>query len=164
LIELEKIPPENRVYLDESGIEKDLIREYGRALSNERVEDTRRGRKFQRLNVVAALCVKEVISPKCYSHAANGEFFETWVKDELLPEIKTGSTMIMDNASFHRKNQLYKIVEGTGIGILFLPAYSPDLNPIEKKWANMKGALPDLIPCYDSLESAVYSYLGVSSS
>lgn len=72
--------------------------------------------------------------------------------------------MTMDNASFHRKTRLFHLVENTGINLLFLPSYSPDFNPIEKTWANMKCALPYLIPKFNSLEIAIYSYLGVSIS
>ena len=145
--------------MDESGVEKDHVRERGRAPRGERVEDARRGRKFGRLNVVAALSWNEVLSPKCFRHSTTGDFFEDWLKNELLPAVKRGQTIIMDNASFHRKKQLRKIMRWTRKKLIFLPAYSPDLNRIEKKWANMKRALPDLIPQYGNLEKAIYGYL-----
>jgi transposase len=154
---------EDRVYVDESGVEKDYVREHGRARRGERVGDGRRGRKFGRLNVVAALRGDEVLSPKCFGHSTTGDFFEDWLKNELLPAVKRGQTIIMDNASFHRKKQLRKIMRWTRKKLIFLPAYSPDLNRIEKKWANMKRALPDLIPQHDSLEVAILDYLCVAN-
>jgi transposase len=156
------IEPSNLVYVDESGLEKDYVREYGRAKRGVRVEDSKRGRKFQRLNVVAAVCGDVVLSPKCYTHPTTGEFFEDWFENELLPQVKRGQIIVMDNASFHRKKALRKIMRWKRKKLLFLPAYSPDFNKAEKKWANMKQALPDLIPQHASLEKAVYSYFGVS--
>jgi transposase len=154
---------EDRVYVDESGVEKDYVREYGRAPMGKRVEDVKRGRKFGRLNVVAALRGGEVLSPRCFSHSMTGDFFEDWFKSELLPAVKRGQTIIMDNASFHRKKQLRKIMRWKRKKLLFLPAYSPDFNKIEKKWANMKQALPDLLPQYNNIEKAIYWYLDASN-
>jgi len=73
--------------------------------------------------------------------------------------LKKGQTATLDNASFHREKQLLKILDGTGVDLLFLPTYSPDFNPIEKKWANLKRALPDILPMYDSLQEAILAYL-----
>jgi transposase len=150
---------EDLVYVDESGIEKDYARERGRAPKGERVEGAKRGRNFGRLNVVAALRGNKALSPRCFRHSMTGDFLEDWFKSELLPAVKRGQTIIMDNASFHRKKQLRKIMRWTRKKLIFLPTYSPDLNRIEKKWANMKQALPDLIPQHDNLEKAIYGYL-----
>lgn len=65
----------------------------------------------------------------------------------------------MDNASFHRKNKLRNLARRHGMKILFLPPYSPDFNPIEKSWANMKRYLVDYLPSSENLQSAIYSYL-----
>jgi transposase len=66
----------------------------------------------------------------------------------------------MDNASFHRKKKLHKIARGK-VRLLFLPPYSPDYNPIEKSWGNMKGYLRSNLKDYESVESAIYAYFGV---
>jgi transposase len=153
------ILPENHVFIDECGHEKDYVRPYGRALRGVRVQDTKRGRKFGRTNVVAALCQKTVLAPKCYEHGTNSEFFEDWFEHELLPLLKRGQTVTLDNASFHRKKQLLKILEKTGVNLLFLPTYSPDFNPCERKWANLKSALPDIVPLFDTLQNAILAYL-----
>jgi transposase len=64
----------------------------------------------------------------------------------------------MDRASFHRKKQLEEICLKAKVNLLFLPACSPDFNPIEKDWANMKRALRDTAPLCDLLQTAVYGY------
>ena len=66
----------------------------------------------------------------------------------------------MDNAPFHRKARLRKLARGK-VRLLFLPPYSPDYNPIEKSWANMKCFLRDNMKYYQSVDSAIYSYFGI---
>jgi putative transposase len=152
------IPEEKRVYLDECGIDKHLQRERGRALCGVRVEDVKRGRKFQRMNVIAGYCCGKFLADWCYPHTTNSEWFEFWFKEFLIPAVAKYSTIILDRASFHREKQLRKLLRWKKIKLLFLPAYSPDFNPIEPQWANLKRALPDIIPKYKMIDSAIYEY------
>jgi transposase len=143
--ELKKIPENRRAYVDECGIREDLKREHGRALRGKKVEDTKRGRAFHRVNVVAAEKhgkngVRR-IAPLCYQGTMTGERFEAWFKHHLLKAVRKGDTIIMDNARFHRKKVLAELCAIKKVHLLFLPPYSPDFNPIEKSWANMKSAL-----------------------
>ena len=90
------------------------------------------------------------------------EFFEEWFREILLRDIeKLGKRVliVMDNARFHRKNILEKIIKETGHYLLFLPLYSPDLNPIEKLWVNMKKKLKDIVHNFNTLEEAITSIL-----
>ena len=102
---------------------------------------------------------EEYYAVECYRHTANSEFFESWFKDSLLPEIPKGCTVIMDNARFHRKEALRKLARGK-VKLLFLPPYSPDYNPIEKSWANMKRFLRNNMREFNSVDSAIYGYFG----
>ncbi|MDR2699222.1 MAG: transposase [Nitrososphaerota archaeon] len=67
-------------------------------------------------------------------------------------------TIILDNASFHRRKKLSLIAERAGVFLLFLPAYSPVFNCIECRWANLKRALSDLMPECETLQEAVYTH------
>jgi hypothetical protein len=147
------------VYVDESGVNKFYQREYARAPIGQKVKDVRRGKKYQRTNVIAGYCNGEVLGSYCYSHNTNSDFFELWFEKFLLPEVPVGYTIVMDNASFHRKNKLQKLAEKYGMQLVFLPPYSPDLNPIEKLWANMKRALRDLVQNFRTLVDAIYAFL-----
>jgi transposase len=69
----------------------------------------------------------------------------------------------MDNASFHPKKELKKIADRYGVHLLFLPAYSPDYNPIEKFWANLKHWLRDHLSCFDSLQAAILEFCFLSN-
>jgi transposase len=124
------------------------------------IEDVKPGQKFQRLNVIGALCANEHYGIQFYTQATNSEFFENWFKDFLLNEIPNGYTVIMDNARFHRKKELRKIARGK-VRLLFLPPYSPDYNPIENLWANMKRFLSNNAKDFSSIDSAIYSYFYV---
>jgi hypothetical protein len=137
-----------------------LQREFGRAPRGEQVEDVKRGTQFDRMNVIGILCQGEHYGVECYRHTCNSEFFENWFENCLLKIIPKGFTVIMDNASFHRKKILRKLARGK-VRLLFLPPYSPDYNPIEKSWANMKRYLRDNIKKFQSVDDAIYSYFDV---
>ena len=109
------------------------------------------------------MCGREHYSIQCYKHTAEAQFYESWFEKYILKEIPNGCgyTIIMDNAKFHRKNILRKIARGK-VRLLFLPPYSPDYNPIEKSWANMKRFLRNNLQDFQSVDSAVYNYFGVS--
>ena len=109
------------------------------------------------------MCSGEYFAIECYKHTTNSDFFEDWFKNYLLKEIPKGYTVIMDNAKFHRKEILHKLARGN-VRLLFLPPYSPDYNPIEKSWANMKQFLRDNLLKYQSVSSAIYDYFGFSDA
>lgn len=124
------------------------------------IEDTKAGIKFDRLNIIGAICNGNHYAVECYNQSTTSEFFEYWFKEFLLPAITSGSTVILDNARFHRKKELQKLARGK-VKLLFLPPYSPDLNPIEKSWANMKQFLHNYMHIFKSVDSAVHYYFNI---
>ncbi len=123
------------MYVDESGIHKQLPRKYGYAERGEKVCDTKSGKNSRRMNVIGGALQRGThIVVEQYEHTTDAVFFEQWFSERLLKEVPRGSTIIMDNASFHRKDVLRELIKKTRrkVGLLFLPAYSPDFNPIEK--------------------------------
>jgi predicted DNA-binding protein YlxM (UPF0122 family) len=87
-----RIPEKKRIYVDECGIHEYLQREYGRALRGVKIEDTKRGNSFHRINVVAAVIHGKdgttKLAPECYKSSMTGERFERWFEHNLLPKIK----------------------------------------------------------------------------
>ena len=81
--------------------------------------------------------------------------FNNWVEKFLIQELKLGQVVVMDNASFHKSQKTRELIESVGCRIIFLPPYSPDLNPIEKFWANMKRWIKDKIAKIGQLENAL---------
>jgi transposase len=81
--------------------------------------------------------------------------FETWFETRLLPRLPEKTTIVMDNASFHRKSKLSAIAQSAGHVLLFLPPYSPELNPIENFWVWLKSRLQKTLSRFDDLDSAI---------
>jgi transposase len=132
----------NFVYVDESGLNREYRRIYARAKRGVKIHGKKPGKRQKRTNIVAGLLYgpaeKKHIAVHSYDHSTNAEFFEDWFEWQLLAQTPENSIIIMDNASFHRKAKLTKIAARYGIVVLFLPPYSPQLNPIEHSWANLK--------------------------
>jgi transposase len=146
------------VFVDESGFEACYQREQARAKIGMRVHAPRRGKRVKRTNVIAALWGKKHVAVQCYEHSTTSAFFEDWFEFELLAVIPQGALVIMDNASFHRKKLLLKIAARYGIYVLFLPPYSPDFNPIEKSWANLKRWMRDNLMRFPNFDWSVQCY------
>ncbi len=87
----------------------------------------------------------------CFEGTCDTSLFNVWLKQVLIPNLIPGQVLILDNASFHKSTESQKLVETAGCKILFLPPYSPDLNPIEKYWANMKIKVRELLPKVQTL-------------
>ena len=93
-----------------------------------------------------------------FNGSCNTILFETWVERCLIKELKVGQVVIMDNASFHKSQRTKELIESVGCRIIFLPPYSPDLNPIEKFWANMKRWIKQKITKIDELYDAITTF------
>jgi len=155
--ELEEIPEELRIYIDETGKNTDLDRTHGYAPRGEKVAGETYGRKPDKLNIVAAKCGELIIERHEYGCNMNSRLFEFWFM-LLLMCVAVGSVFIMDNARFHREKVLKAMAEKAGCRVLFLPSYSPDLNPIEKEWANLKKFLRNHGRDFDILSDAISHY------
>jgi transposase len=94
--------------------------------------------RYARESFIAAQRGTQILAPFCYRGTCNTDLFNMWLKDFLIPELKPGQVVILDNAAFHKSRDTKKLVEEAGCRIFFLPPYSPDLNPIELVWANLK--------------------------
>jgi len=155
--EIADIPPENIAYVDETGIDCYLYREYGYGPRGQLVHDRIKGRKYMRTSIVAAQMGNEIIAPCQYTGTMNHEWFEKWFQEHLLSALPKGTVIVMDNASFHRKEQLYSLAQKSGCYLIFLPPYSPELNPIEHFWAWLKRTLRRILPKLVSLDQAIFA-------
>ena len=152
---IDSYPQYKLYYVDECGIDKYLYREYAYAPRGVPVFGKISGKKFKRINIVAAKCGTDIISPMTYSGTTDSVLFETWFEKGLLKAIPKHSVIIMDNATFHRKSVLRALADTHDCDVLFLPPYSPDLNPIENFWAWMKSKLRCILPFYDNFDDAL---------
>jgi transposase len=129
-------------FIDESSAQLNLTRRYGWAPTAERVVDSVPENHGCNLTTVAALGLSGVEAPLIFEGAMNGEIFRTYVEQNLAPTLQSGDVVIMDNLPAHKVNGVLELIHARGATLLFLPPYSPDLNPIELCWSKIKSALP----------------------
>lgn len=154
--------PEKLVYIDESGIDKFIARDYGWARKGEKVYGEVSGKRFARESFIAGYHDNKVIAPMCYQGTCDTLLFNYWLEQFLLPELKPGHVLIMDNAAFHKSNETKQLIEKAKCELLFLPPYSPDLNPIEKLWAKLKKIIKKCLKNFSSLGEAIdHAFCGI---
>lgn len=118
-----------------------MIRRYGRAKGAERCLDDAPGGHWKTMTFIAGLRADGLTAPWCLDSAMNGPAFLTYVETQLCPTLKSGDIVIADNLSSHKVAGVRELIEATGAKILYLPPYSPDLNPIEQAFAKLKTLL-----------------------
>jgi transposase len=138
-------------------MDKFIYREYGRALRGTPVYGKVSGRKYKRVGVAAGQCCGNIIAPIMYDGAMDSRLFEHWFSEMLLPAVPKNGVIVMDNATFHRKKILRALAEQAGCSVIFLPPYSPDLNPIEHFWAWLKRHLRKILPSLASFDEALFA-------
>ena len=143
--------------MDECGIDTYLYREYGYALRGQQVFGRISGRKYRHCGIVAAQIADKILAPFQYSGTMDGCLFEFWFSNQLLPSLDKGTVIVMDNASFHSKKRLISVAQNAGCKLLFLPPYSPELNPIEHFWARLKRCLRKILPSTSSFDDALFT-------
>ena len=162
--ELKNIPIESRVYIDESGIELTICRDRGWGKKSERLFAKKSGKHYARTNIIAGLVNNRSIAPMVFNGSCNTKLFEAWVEQVLIKELKAGQVVIMDNASFHKSRKTKELIESVDCKVIFLPPYSPHLNPIEKFWANMKKWLEYNIVNFTELYDAISCFFQMPNS
>lgn len=149
------IPPETIAYIDETGIDTHIHRPYCRAKRGKKVTGQVSGKKYRRTGIVAAKMQNRIIEPLQYDGTMDSVLFEAWFETRLLPSLPQRTTLIMDNATFHRKSKLNPIAEAAGHRIIFLPPYSPELNFIEFFWSWLKRRLQKILSNFGSFDCAL---------
>lgn len=137
------------MYVDESGFDRHYFRLFCRAKVGVKVKEKVSGKRYKRTSIVAGQVNGKIIAPLQYDGTMNYTLFEWWVENMLIKELPENSTIIMDNATFHRKNTLPALAERYGHTVIFLPPYSPELNPIENFWAWLKKKLRKILPTFN---------------
>jgi transposase len=118
-----------------------MTRRYGRAPVGERLVGTVPHGHWQTTTFVAALGIAGMTAPMVIDGAMTGDLFEAYVGQVLGPTLVPGDVVVMDNLSSHKRARVRELIEAAGCTVLFLPPYSPDLNPIELAFAKLKALL-----------------------
>ncbi len=105
--------------------------------------------------MIAGWCNRQVLAPMTFKGYCDSALVELWMQEFLIPQLKPGQVVVLDNASFHKSTRLRESIEQAGCKVLFLPPYSPDLNKIEKFWAQLKHYLRKTLNQFQTLWDAV---------
>jgi len=126
------------VYLDESGFALDMPRTHGYSSRGKRCYGEQDWHAKGRINAIGAIIGMQLLTICLFDSNINSDIFFAWLTQDLIPKIPEGSIVVMDNASFHKRSDMISAIKDAGHIPEYLPPYSPDLNPIEHKWAQVK--------------------------
>ena len=135
---------EKLVFIDESGAKTNMTRLYGRAKAGKRATDDTPSGHWCTTTMISSMRLDGSTACMVVDGATDKNVFKAYVQHILLPTLKPGEIVIMDNLTAHKNQQVKDLVESVGAEIWFLPPYSPDLNPIEKMWSKIKEILRTL--------------------
>ena len=145
------------VFIDETSVNTNMIRAYGRGLEGERVIGRVPFAAWKTLTFVAALRCEGMTAPMLIKGAMNGEAFLAYVEQCLVPTLERGDIVIMDNVPSHKVDGVQAAIEAAGAALRYLPPYSPDLNPIEAAYSACKAFLRK---CAERTEQALSRRVG----
>jgi transposase len=126
------------VFIDESAAKTNMTRLRGRSLCGERVYACTPHGHWHTSTMISSIRLDGSAACMVVDGATDNDVFRAYVLEVLFPSLRPGDLVIMDNLSPHKNSQVIELIEKAGAKVLFLPAYSPDLNPIEKMWSKIK--------------------------
>jgi len=129
------------VFIDETWAKTNMARTHGRCRKGERLRMGFPHGHWKTTTFVGALTMRGMIAPLVLPGAINRDAFEAYVEKVLVPELRPGDIVVMDNLSSHKGPRARALIEAAGARLLFLPPYSPDFNPIENAFAKLKALL-----------------------
>lgn len=132
------LDPARLVFLDETWAKTNMTRRYGRCLRGQRLVDQVPFGHWKTTTFVCALRMQGLLAPTVVDGAMNGAVFLAYVRQQLVPTLRSGDLVIMDNLGSHKVQGVREAIEEAGAQVLYLPPYSPDLNPIELAFAKLK--------------------------
>lgn len=132
------------MFLDESGAKTNMTRLRGRAPRGRRLHSAAPCGRWQSTTLISSIRLDGTTACMHLSGAADTAAFVTYIEQVLCPTLRSGDIVVMDNLSVHKSPEVQRLVEAVGAEVRFLPAYSPDLNPIEKMWSKIKNSLRSL--------------------
>ena len=135
------LEPERLVFIDETWTATNMTRSHGRCAKGERLRMGFPHGHRKTTTLVAALRMTGMVAPMVLDGPINGDWFEAYVAQVLVPELRPGDVVIMDNLSSHKRAAVKERIEAAGATLRFLPPYSPDFNPIEKAFSRLKAML-----------------------
>ena len=131
----------NLVFLDESGCNTDMTRRYAYSLGGSRAVDSAPLSKPKNTTILSSIQLDGTLRYTTFSGGTTVEKFKQYLENNLLPYLNRDSVLVMDNMKSHHAKAVKDLLDSSGIRYIYLPPYSPDLNPIEKLWSKVKSFL-----------------------
>jgi transposase len=152
------------VFLDESSINTGMTRLYGRGPRGMRVIDYVPDARFERVSILSSVRLSGDLVPFVFQGSLNGDLFKEYMSKCLIPTLQKGDIVIMDNLTAHKVGGVAEPILAANVNVLYLPPYSPDLNPIEKMWSKIKAHLRKTkARTKQALDEAIVEALGLIS-
>ena len=129
------------VFLDESGCNTDMTRRYAYSLGGSRAVDSAPLSKPKNTTILSSIQLDGTLHYTTFSGGTTVERFKQYLKTDLLPHLNGDSVLVMDNMKSHHAKAVKNLLDSSGVRYVYLPPYSPDLNPIEKLWSKVKSLL-----------------------
>jgi transposase len=133
-----------------------MVRRYGRGKGGHRVVDHAPLNTPKSTTILSSIRLDGELALTTFQGGTTGDKFLAYLKDVLIPTLRPGDIVVMDNLRTHHIQAVAELLRTAGAEVLYLPPYSPDLNPIEKMWSKVKAILRKLrVRTFDSLETAI---------
>ena len=135
------LEPSRLVFIDETWASTNMARTHGRAPRGQRLRAAIPHGHWKTTTFVAGIRTSGMVAPMVLDGPINGELFQAYVDQVLVPELRPGDIVVMDNLGSHKGAGVREAIEAAGASLLYLPPYSPDFNPIENAFARLKAML-----------------------
>jgi transposase len=148
--------PQRLIFLDESGVTTSMTRLRARSLGGRRIHEPTPGGHWKIMTVLGAMSARGMLASMTIEAATDADIFLAYLDHVLCPVLRQRDVVVMDNLSSHKVQGVRERIEAAGAELLYLPPYSPDLNPIEKAWAKLKQLIRSAKPrTNEALQQAI---------
>ena len=144
--QVKQVDPENLIFIDEMGVLLGLTRTQARSLQGSRVYDFKPFYRGSKVTVIGAISLKQVLAVMTLNGSMNGNAFKVFVEKCLLPQLWEGAVVVMDNVPAHKVEEIEPLIQSKGASVLYQSPYSPEFNPIEHWWSQLKTFLRQFSP------------------
>ena len=143
---MKDVEPDNLVFLDETGVLLGLTRTHARSQQGTRVYSLKPVYRGSKITAIGAISLKKVVALMTIDDSMDGQAFEVFIEKCLVPQLWSGAVVVMDNLPAHKRASIVPMIEAVGAKIICLSPYSPDFNPIELWWSQLKSFLRGFAP------------------
>ncbi len=152
---VKQIDQKDLVFLDETGVLLGLTRTHARCQRGTRAYAVKPFYRGKKVTVIGAISLKRVVALMTMDNSMDGKAFEVFIEQCLVPQLWSGAVVVMDNLPAHKVDSITSMIESVGASILCLSPYSPDFNPIELCWSQLKSLLRQFSPTTTKMVDAI---------